>query len=63
MKCYVVSRTDPALAYEVVDWNKETQVAVLRGRYSTFTNTGFDPAALKAQWFLTAAEPESLKGN
>ncbi|PFH12898.1 hypothetical protein BX604_7318 [Burkholderia sp. JKS000303] len=63
MKCYVVSRTDPALAYEVVDWNKETQVAVLRGRYSTFTNIGFDPAKLKADWYLTADAPEFLKGN
>jgi hypothetical protein len=38
-------------------------VAVLRGRYSTFANTGFDPAVLKADWYLTAAEPDCLKGN
>lgn len=60
MSIYVVHRADPLRGYEVVSWDRATKVAVLRGRYSTFPNTGFDPVALKDEWTLTDQKPAHL---
>ncbi len=58
-KMFLISDKDPALRYEVVKFDAETQTATLSGRYGPFDVTPFTKAKVtKDGYRLVIEEPE-----
>ncbi len=61
MPLYLVSKLRKQYALEVLSFDKENSVAVLRGNEGVFTDTNFYIAIIRRVFDLTDKKPEYLE--